>query len=185
MTEPPSDQVQVAQEILGVVSHLRAEEMEALGEAILRARRVFVCGAGRSLLVLKAFAMRLMHLGLQSYVVGDVVTPAIEEGDLLLAGSNSGRTRTTLAIVEAASVRGAQTAALTAHPESALGRGADLRLEIPVRLVGVSDPAISAQPPGSLFEQSLLVTCDGLVLWLMRRLGTSYEDMRARHTKLE
>jgi len=36
-----------------------------------------------------------------------------------------------------------------------------------------------------LFEQCLLVLGDGLVLRLMARLGATYEEIRARHTKLE
>jgi 6-phospho-3-hexuloisomerase len=129
--------------------------------------------------------MRLMHLGLKAHVVGETITPAIGEADLLLAGSGSGETRTTLAMIEAAAARGARTAALTAHPGSPVGRSCELVVEIPARIVGISNQQVSEQPPGSLFEQCLLVLNDALVLWLMDHLGTTYEEIRSRHTKLE
>jgi len=175
----------VAEEISRTVAQVRERDLIALGNDILAARRIFVCGAGRSLLMMKAFAMRLMHLGLSSYVVGETITPAIGPGDLLIAGSGSGQTRMTLAMVEAARARGARTAALTAHPDSPIARKCDLVVEIPAPMVGIPGQTVSAQPPGSLFEQALLVVADALILWLMDRLGATYEQIRARHTKLE
>ena len=135
--------------------------------------------------MLKAFAMRLMHLGISSHVVGETITPAISAGDLLIVGTGSGQTRTTLAIVQAASDRGAITAAITAHPDSPIAKHTDIVLEIKTPITGLDRSHTSLQPPGSLFEQSLLMLCEAIVLRLMRRLGTTEEQMRARHTKLE
>jgi 6-phospho-3-hexuloisomerase len=185
MNEAHPNPLLVAEEITRTVRQVREQEVEALGRAILGARRVFVCGAGRSLLMMRALAMRLMHLGLSAYVVGETITPAIGPSDLLIAGSGSGATRITLAMVEAARSRGARTACLTAHPDSPIAGACDLVVEIPARIVGVPNRAVSAQPPGSLFEQCLLVMGDALVLWLMDKLGETYDHIRARHTKLE
>src|SRR5438876_11835411 len=69
-----------------------ASEVTALRQAILQAPRIFVAGKGRSGLQMRAFAMRLMHMGLTVYIVDDVTTPAIVSTDLLLIGSGSGRT---------------------------------------------------------------------------------------------
>ena len=55
---------------------------------ILNARRIYVMGAGRSGLVAKGFAMRLMHLGFQSYVVGETITPALQKGDVIVIFSD-------------------------------------------------------------------------------------------------
>ena len=88
-------------------------------------------------------------------------------------------------MVEAARARGARTACLTAHPESPIGKACDLIVEIPARIVGVTNQAVSTQPPGSLFEQSVLVLGDDMVMRLMEETGTTPEQMRARHTKLE
>ena len=185
MSDFDNKQLTIATEISGVLAAVDQVKVQELGQAILDAERIFVCGAGRSLLMLKAFAMRLMHLGLHAYVVGETITPAIRAGDLLIAGSGSGETRTTLAMMEAARVRGATTAAITAHPGSPIAQACDLVLEIPAAIVGISSQQVSHQPPGTLFEQCLLALGDGLILWLMERLGATYEDLRARHTKLE
>lgn len=175
----------VLDEIRAAMERTDPGEIEALEQAIMDARRVFVAGAGRSLLMMRAFAMRLMHIGLSSYVVGETVTPSIEAGDLLIVGSGSGQTRTTLAMVEAARDRGATTAALTAHPLAPIARHADVVVTIRTPITD-RDPAFrSLQPPGSLFEQCLLLACEAIILRLMRRLGTTEEQIRARHTKLE
>lgn len=176
----------VPQEITEVMSRVAADEVNAVAEAIMEADAVYVCGAGRSLLMMKAFAMRLVHLGLNAYVVGETITPAIERGHLLIAGTGSGQTRTTLAMAEAAKGRRARVVAMTAHAESPVGRCADLVLNIPAPVPGPATlPRLSKQPPGSLFEQSLLILCDSIVMILMERLGVTEEMMIARHTKLE
>ncbi len=174
-----------AAEVTAAVAQTDEAEIITLVDAILDANRVFIGGAGRSLLVMRALAMRLMHLGLSSHVVGETITPAIEPGDLLMVGTGSGQTRTTLAIMEAAAARGARTAAITAHPEAPIPRTADLILTIHSPITGLVPAPGSRQPPGSLFEQCLLVIGDGMVMRLMKRLGTTEEQMRARHTKLE
>ena len=174
----------VSEEISDVVGNLDQQQLSALVEAMLAAERVFVCGSGRSLLMMRAFAMRLMHIGVEAYVVGETITPAIADGDLLIAGSGSGQTRVTLATVQAAADRGADTAVITAHGDSEIAGACDLLVVVPAPVTGAVS-SISRQPPGSLFEQSLLVIGDALILTVMERLGTTIEQMRARHTKLE
>lgn len=176
----------VPQEIAAVMSRVSTAEVDRLVQAISDAEAVYVCGAGRSLLMMKAFAMRLVHLGLRAYVVGETITPAIEKGDLLIAGTGSGQTRTTLAMAEGAKERQASVVAMTAHPESPVARAADLVVQIPTPVPGTAkQPRFSRQPPGSLFEQCLLVLCDSVVMILMERLGVTEELMHSRHTKLE
>jgi 6-phospho-3-hexuloisomerase len=175
----------ITDEIAAALSLTDTEQIDALARAILDAKRVFVGGAGRSLLMMKAFAMRLMHVGVSSHVVGETITPAIVPGDLLLVGTGSGHTRTTLSIVNAAATRGARTAALTASPDSDIPRCCDLVVHLRCPLSRQPGNGGTRQPPGSLFEQCLLVTCDALIMRLMQELGTTEEQMRARHTKLE
>ncbi len=174
----------ISQEISDVVGNLDQQQLSTLVEAILAAERVFVCGSGRSLLMMRAFAMRLMHIGVEAYVVGETITPAIADGDLLIAGSGSGQTRVTLATIQAAAARGARTAVITAHGDSDIAGACDLLVVVPAPVTGAVS-SISRQPPGSLFEQCVLVVADALILTLMERLGTTIEQMRARHTKLE
>ncbi|MGC9319226.1 MAG: 6-phospho-3-hexuloisomerase [Armatimonadota bacterium] len=175
----------VGREICDVLARTDDQQVETLLDMIEEARSIFVSGAGRSGMMMSAFAMRLMHIGFSSYVVGESTTPAIEAGDLLIAGSGSGRTRMTYAAVEAAAARGARTAVITGHPDSALGQAADhcLHLQAPVVFINAHRP--TRQPPGTLFEQCLLAQCDAMILMLMHRRGITEETIRRRHTKFE
>ena len=44
---------------------------------------------------------------------------------------------------------------------------------------------MSVQPLGTLFEQSLLILCDSLILELMQRSGIGAAQMLERHANLE
>jgi 6-phospho-3-hexuloisomerase len=175
----------VAREICDALSRTEDEQVETLLDMIEEASTIFVGGAGRSLMMMQAFAMRLMHIGFNSYVVGETTTPAVVADDLLIAGSGSGQTRMTLALVEAAAARGARTAVITGHADSPLAEAADHFVHIHAPVVFVNSERPTRQPPGTLFEQCLLAQCDAMILELMHRRGTTEEIIRRRHTKFE
>ena len=78
---------------LGSILHqIDLKDTEKLMEGILSSERIFLAGMGRSGLIARAFAMRLMQIGLEVYFVRDATTPAIGKGDLLVAISGSGET---------------------------------------------------------------------------------------------
>ena len=83
-----------------------SDQIEAVQKALLRANRIFIAGRGRTGLQMRAFAMRLMHLGLHVYVVDDVTTPGIAAADYLLIGSGSGRTPSLIRYAETARALG-------------------------------------------------------------------------------
>src|SRR5262245_33109352 len=112
-------------EIGGVLSQVSSAEADALLEAVLAARRTYLTGEGRSGLVARTFAMRLQHLGLVSYVIGETICPALEGGDLLIAVSGSGKSAGTLVVAEAARKAGARLAALSATRDNPLARMSD------------------------------------------------------------
>jgi len=147
-------------------------------ERLLESRRVFVVGAGRSILMLRAFAKRLRHLGIESYVVGETVTPPIGKGDLLVAASGSGKTTSVISTVKLAGRHKAGVVFITAAPSPSLKRMADLTVTIP----GLST---SSQLMASLFEQTLLLFCDSVCLVLKDRLKISEMQMRKNHANLE
>jgi len=165
-------------------------ELRALQERLGAARRVFVAGAGRSGLVVRAFAMRLMHLGLQVYVVGDVTTPAFAAGDLLVIGSGSGETDSLCAVARKAKALGGVLAVVTIVPSSTLAQLA----EVVVRVDAPSPKAAaqagvqrrrSVQPMGALFEQTMLLLLDAVVMRLAAARGASPDELFARHANLE
>ena len=84
--------VRIAEEIGSTVGRVDDDRAEKLVEALDGATRVFVSGAGRSRRSIESFAIRLLHLGVAAYVVGETTTPAFGSGDLLLVGSGSGKT---------------------------------------------------------------------------------------------
>lgn len=79
---------------------IQDEQAERLVSSIFTARKVFVAGAGRSGLMGKSFAMRLTHIGVKAYVIGETNTPSFTEEDLLIVGSGSGRTETLLVLAK-------------------------------------------------------------------------------------
>jgi 6-phospho-3-hexuloisomerase len=168
--------VAISSELAQALSQVEEGEAGRLEEALLAAGAVFVTGEGRSGLMARGFAMRLMQLGLRAYVVGETTTPAAQPGDLLVAVSGSGQTRSTCVCAETARALGIQVAAVTATPESRLAGLADLRVLVPKE---------SAQHGGSLFEQTALVFFDAVASLLQRRLGKDSRDLEARHANLE
>jgi 6-phospho-3-hexuloisomerase len=167
-------------ELSGVAANVDRAEMERLLDTMRAAKRVFVAGIGRSGLVARGLAMRLMHLDFEVYVVGETTTPSILKGDLLVCCTRFGKSRTLHTYVEKAHDVGAKAAVVTMTAKSPLAKRADDVFVIPVGANGKS-----RQPLGTIFEQSLLIYCDALVMLTMRRLGISEEEMARRHTQLE
>jgi len=177
----------ILDELHRTLAQVGEDRAERLLQAIVGARRVFLAGAGRSGLVMKGFAMRLMQMGLETYVVGETITPGIGEEDLLLVGSGSGATAGLVVSVEKARAMGAQIGLITAREDSAIGRMADIVVGLPAPIPGIEQDRSmgSIQLPGSLFEQSLMVTLDALVVVLMARRKESEETMLGRHANLQ
>jgi len=157
--------------------------------------RILVMGAGRSGLVGRAFAMRLLHLGYNAYVLGETIVPAIREGDIVIAISGSGKTKLIVTAAEAAKEAKARLIAVTSYLDSPLGRLADLVIEVPGRtkysnetdyfarqILGMTEPLA---PLGTLFEDTTMIVLDGIVAELMIRLKKTEEDLRLVHANIE
>ena len=179
--------ITVTRELSQVFERLQEERLDSLVEAILASSAVFTAGAGRSGMLVRCAAMRLMHLAIPVYVVGEIVTPAIQAGDLLLIASGSGETESLVSMSKKAKGLGAQVALLTANPNSTIAGLADVtvRLAAPSPKAVVTDYVESAQPMGNLFEQSVFITLDVVVMELMNRLSKNSETMFKRHANLE
>ncbi|MCQ4086048.1 6-phospho-3-hexuloisomerase [Saccharibacillus sp. JS10] len=176
----------VAAELTEAVRGIDSAEAEKFAEVLSNAGQIFTAGAGRSGLMGKALAMRLMHSGSDAYVVGETTTPGIGAGDVLVIASGSGETRTLIPMAEKAKQLGAEVAVVTLNPDSTLGKLATMV----VRLPGASksrenDHYETIQPMGSLFEQTLLLFFDAAVLRLMQRRGLDSQKMYGKHANLE
>jgi len=146
------------------------------------AKRIFVSGAGRSGLITRFFAMRLMHSGYDVSVVGEIVTPSIKEGDLLIIISGSGETEQLIAFTKKAKAIGAKIMLISAKSESTIGDLADVTLQI-----GRDEQygKVRGMPMGTVFELSTLLFLEATVSHLIHEKGIAEEEMRSRHANLE
>ncbi|SEO58695.1 6-phospho-3-hexuloisomerase [Propionispora vibrioides] len=176
----------IIREIGQVLGQVNTTALEELATAVRAANRVFVAGAGRSGLMAKAFAMRLMHMGFTVYVVGETVTPSLAAGDLLLLASGSGETGSLVTMADKCKKLQAKLAVLTASPGSTIGRSADIVVQVPAVTKEAADiRSITAQPMGSLFEQSILLLMDAIIVRLMELQEKTSTTMFSRHANLE
>ncbi|MGC9136154.1 6-phospho-3-hexuloisomerase [Caldivirga sp.] len=171
------------------------EFIDELEKLYHRGNKVLVVGAGRSGLVARGFAMRLMHLGYKSYVLGETITPSVGSGDLVVAISGSGTTSIVVAAADAAKRMMAKVVAVTSYPDSPLAKIADMVLVIPGRtkvsriddyfarqILGLHEPLA---PLGTLFEDTTTVFLDAVIAELMHRLNKTEEDLRNMHANIE
>lgn len=168
-----------------VLDAVSPEQVQHAGAMLRTACRVFVFGAGRSGLALQMVAMRLMHLGLQVHVAGEVTAPACAAGDLVIVASASGTTRSVLLTAEAARKAGADLLVVTTAPESHLAQLAQGVLVLPAASKSDTGVRASDQYAGSLFEQSVLLLFDSLFHSLWKESGQSAEQLLTRHANLE
>jgi 6-phospho-3-hexuloisomerase len=151
-----------------------------------RAKRIALYGVGREGLQIKGFCMRLFHLGRQAAMVGDMTTPHIGTGDLLIVSAGPGHFSTVAALMGVARRDGARTLIVTAQPNGECARAADIVLPIPAQtMADDTGPSTSVLPMGSLFEGSQYILFEVMILKLRDRLGVTPDAMRANHTNLE
>jgi 6-phospho-3-hexuloisomerase len=181
------------------ISELKQEEVEKLIASILKSKgkKVFIVGMGRSGFIGRAFALRLMNLEFNVYFLGETITPAASEEDLLIAISGTGTTKMVLSACTAAKEIGASVVAITSFPESPLGEMADLVVEVRGKtkagvpkekdylarqIVGEREPV---SPLGSTFENNCMVFLDSLIVELMHRLCRTEADLKRGHSNIE
>ena len=181
---PVDYSAKIITELQEILAAIDPSQSELLQNAILTSKRVFVAGAGRSLLMMKAFAMRMMHAGFSVNVVGETLTPALTKEDILLVGSGSGETSTLRVIIEKAKKTGAEVAALTTKETSSIAQMADYVLIIPAS-VNHLEAGKSWQPGGNSFEQSMLIFLDAMVIKLAECKGIDISKGLNLHANLE
>jgi 6-phospho-3-hexuloisomerase len=159
---------------------------DAFIDAIVAAKRIAIYGAGREGLQMDGFAMRLAHMGRDVHLVGDMTTPPIGKGDLLIVSSGPGASNIGDALIRVAREAGAKVAVVTAQPDGRTPSSADVLFHIPAQtMANDQGGGLSVLPMGSLFETAQMILFEIAILKLRDRLGESAETMRARHTNLE
>jgi 6-phospho 3-hexuloisomerase len=173
---------------------LDSKQTELLIEDILKAKRIFIFGAGRSGLVGKAFAMRLMHLGKKVFFIGETTTPAIEKNDALFFVSGSGNTLSVVNMIRATKTKKIKILGITSCKDGALFKEGDnviciegeiCKRQVDYLTMQIMGLARKIAPLGSNFESSALVYLDSLIVLLMARTNKSEQDLKKRHANLE
>jgi 6-phospho-3-hexuloisomerase len=173
-------------EIAGVLARTGSDEAERMCAEILKARRIACYGVGREGLMMKALCMRLMHLGVDAHFIGDMTTPPIGAGDLLIASAGPGAFSTVLALLDVARRAGARVMIVTAQPSGEASREASTVITLPAQtMASDQSPASSLLPMGSLYEAAQLVFFDLVSIFLRDKTGQTPDQMRWRHTNLE
>jgi len=177
----------IASEITDVLQRVDPNEVIALANEVKDVKRIFIAGTGRSGLIGKTFAMRLMHSGYSVYVVGETITPSIEAGDLLLIISGSGNTSSLLNYANKAKEIDAKVALVTTNKDAAVGKISDYTIYIPAatkkRLEAEPE---TIQPLGSQFDQSAHLLLDAIIVYLLEEAGNKKNvSLNQKHANLE
>ena len=201
VTRIPAFMQQMAAIITKSVLTLDQHQVQIFFEAMLAAKRVYVAGAGRSGFIARAFGLRLMHLGYDTYVVGETITPAFHSGDTLVMFSGSGETHSMVSICMTAKELGGKICLITGSPDSKMSRIADCIVNLgditgyyhkdkssfEIRqLTGKYRSVTSAFAPlGTLFETLALVFSDAVISALIEAKKAEIHDMLGRLTNVE
>lgn len=174
---------------------VKDEDVTKMTNMLENVDNIFVMGLGRSGLVAKAFAMRLMHLGLNVNVVGETTTPAIKAEDCLIAISGSGETSHIISATKISKDIGSKVIAITSYPDSTLAKMANIIIQLQGRTKidkendytsrQISGMHQTLSPMGTIFEISALIFLDAIIAQMMEDLGQTEKDLKARHTVLE
>jgi 6-phospho-3-hexuloisomerase len=185
-TDVPALAQRACAEVAAVFTPATTEAADRLCDEILGARRIACYGVGREGLMMRALCMRLMHLGHDAHVVGDMTTPPLGPGDLLLVSAGPGAFATVLALMGVANGASARTLVITAQPGGEAARLADVTIHLLAQTMADDrGTTTSLLPMGSLYEAAQLIFFDIVSILLRERMGQTPEEMRGRHTNLE
>ena len=177
---------QFMKELTEVFNRMDDSNVRELLEEIKKTPRIFLLAAGREGLATKSFAMRLMHLGKESFWIWDDTTPSIGEGDLMICACGSANVGHENYVAEMAKKNGAKLALITPSSEGFLLSIADMVVNVPAAAYkAVGDFVPSEQLMGNLFEQTLFIFYDILVMMLREEMDIKPEEMVARHRNVE
>lgn len=174
----------VLEEMLSLADKLPMSDVPAVVERLDAAERLYFYGVGRCGLVLKMFAMRLMHLGHTCHMVGDVTTPAVSPRDLLIVASGSSTTGTVVQVCQTAKQLGTDVLLFTNNLSAPLVQQVGKVIHIP----GVhkhAETLVSQQATGSLFEQMLFCFFEEIVYYCMQIYQLEPKAFMQRHANLE
>lgn len=171
----------IASEVTSVLKKVDSIQLDNIVLKIKKNKRIFVDGEGRSGFIGKCFAMRLMHLGFEVYVMGETNTPSFEEQDIYVSISGSGATPCVLINARKASEKGVYLITLVGKTISPLSELSNSALVVPAKTRQDTEDDESIQLLGSLFDQSVHLILDSICLSLSHKEKISNSEAIKRH----
>jgi 3-hexulose-6-phosphate synthase/6-phospho-3-hexuloisomerase len=166
-----------------ILEKVSKEDVNKIIRSFFKAQRIFVYGAGRSGLVSKAFAIRLVHLGFQTFIIGETIGAPVKQGDLVCIVSGSGETIPAVMTAEIAKNLGATLMVVTGKKHSRITKFADITVILNADCTEKEKKLFA--PLWTLFEASAWILLDGIIAELMKNKKETEESMRSRHATLE
>ena len=154
-------------------------QKDKLIDAIVKSRRIFIYGSGRSGLIGQLFAVRLVQLGFDVHFVGEMTTPIITKDDLTLLISYTGKTSSVVQTAEIAkNIVGSEVISVTGVKNSNLAKTSDVAIVLDVT---TDDNTSKIAPLGTVFEDSAHIFFECVICDIMSKMGITEEEMRGRH----
>jgi 6-phospho-3-hexuloisomerase len=173
------------QDLEAVFSKFEPSQLELLSQELLSAKRIVCYGVGREGLMMAAIAMRLMHAGFKSYVVGEMVTPPVGPGDIFFTSAGPGHFPIIETLLKVAREAGGRTVMVTAQPVRAAQMPVDVMIHLPAQTMVDVTAGLSVLTMGTHYEAALLLLGDLLVLRLLELTNQKREDMYTRYTNMK
>jgi len=167
----------------GILGDVTYEDIKNVSDLFFDAHRIFVYGAGRSGHVAKAFAIRLVHLGFQTFVIGETIGAPVKKDDMVFIVTGSGETIPSVMTAEIARNIGAKLVVVTGRKESRITKFADIAIILSAECMDKKRKKLA--PLGTLFEASAWILLDSIITELMKSKGETEESMQSHHATLE
>jgi 6-phospho-3-hexuloisomerase len=168
----------IGERVTAALERVDPDVVERSVRMLAKAPQIFVYGAGRSGIVGRAFAMRLVQLGLRAYVIGESVTPIVRSGDAVFIVSGQGESSSSIQTANIVRREGADLIVVTGRATSKLAHAATVLIALDFS-EDADRPRLA--PLGTLFESASLRLSDALVAELARVRGETEASMRSRH----
>lgn len=174
-------------ELSSVMDGVDVLSVEKACSMIADAGVTLLYGCGREGLQMRGLAMRLYHLGVNASMVADMAAPPIGDGDLFIVSAGPGELSTVTALMQVAKRDGANILFFTATPEAAASKLADHVVYIPAQTMANDQDGTtrSVLPMGSIYEGSMFVLFEMMILQLQNLMDVNTSKMRTRHTNME
>lgn len=133
--------------------------------------------AGRMGYALRAFIMRLCHMGFNAYMIGDTNVPRVNERSIILINSSSGETPSIIQYAQQAKSEKGKIFLTSCATDSTIGLLSDYSIKLPI--------IESKQLMKSPYEQFSMLLYDYIVIKLMSSLNLDPDKVSHNHSILE